>query len=191
MNWRWGKKKSHAETDTPQVEATAEEVVPHRWEGHRTGPVPGACDSFVDCWTEFGLNVDFTSDDRHRAVHVRARALSDRTSLWVDGVPVAEDVWLDQSGYWVDDRFYVVEAEGPEDHPEQYPAMGNLGCTIFSLVIHDVERATTQILIPDATEKWTYPHVRLDGDTWRVFADKAAVEADRPDRVFPAVPPSP
>ncbi|MFE2913427.1 hypothetical protein ACFXI0_21450 [Kitasatospora indigofera] len=156
----------------------------------RCGPVPGACDAFTDCWTEFGLTVRFTADDRHRAVHLRDRARSDRVSVWVDGIPVAEDAWLDESGVWVDDRLYVVEAAGPEDHPEQDFVFGRLGHVILSVVVHDVERATTQVLVPTAAESWTDPVVRREGDTWRLYPHRAAVDAGRPDRVLPVEPPS-
>ncbi|MFF1871564.1 hypothetical protein [Streptomyces sp. CB03911] len=155
----------------------------------RCGPVPGACDAFLDCWTEFGLTVRFTADDRHRAVHLRDRADSDRVSLWVDGVAVAEGAWLDESGRWVDERLYVVDAAGPEDHPEQDFTFGHLGHVILSVVVHDVERATTQVLVPAAGESWTDPVVRRDGDTWRLYPHRSAVDAGRPDRVLPVEPP--
>ena len=119
---------------------------------------------------------------------LRDKAGSGWTGLWVDGVRVAEEVELDQSGCWLDDRFYVIEAAGPEEHPEQSLAMGHLACRITSKVIHDAERATTQVLVPDATEIWTRPCLRLRGDTWRVYPDLAALEADRPDRVLPVAP---
>lgn len=154
----------------------------------RIGPIPGACSSFVDCWRGTGLHVEFTSDDRHRAVHLKDK--TEKVGVWVDGVPLPEDAWLDESGYWVDDRFYVVQAAGPEDHPEQDLAMGHLGCRVLAVVIHDVQQATTRMIVPDATETWTDPCVRLDGGTWRLYADGATAEAGRPARLFPAVPPS-
>ncbi|MEV6397870.1 hypothetical protein AB0M39_24375 [Streptomyces sp. NPDC051907] len=157
----------------------------------RTGPIPGACDSFWDCWTPYELNVDFTDDERHRAVHLRDDTGDLSVRLWVDGVPVAQDIMLERTGHWLDDRFYVVEAEGPEDHPEQRLAFGQLACHIISLVVHDAERAATQVFVPGPQEIWTDPRVRRDGDTLRLYADLAAAEADRPDRVVPAAPPSP
>ncbi|GAA3031813.1 hypothetical protein GCM10010448_12250 [Streptomyces glomeratus] len=107
---------------------------------NRTGPAPGACSGFTDCWTAYGIDVAFTPDHRHRAVHIQAP--SGRCMLWVDGVRVAEGLALEHSGYRVGERFYVVQAAGPENHPEQGPAMGDLGWNILSLVVHDVERAT-------------------------------------------------
>lgn len=155
---------------------------------YRSGPVPGACSGFKDCWSAYGIDVVFTADDRHRAVHIQDPSDFSRVGVWVDGVRVAEDVVLEQSGYWADKRFYVVQAEGPQDHPEQGLAMGNLGWNILSLVVHDVERATTLMLVPEATETWTYPVLRVDGDTLLVYPDDEACESGRPDRVLPVEP---
>ncbi|MFG2867032.1 hypothetical protein [Streptomyces sp. NPDC048338] len=158
--------------------------------GIRSGPVPGACSSFIDCWSPLGLRVKFSGNDRHRAVHLRLGPPVDPVGVWVDGVRLAPDLWLDEAGYWLDDRFYVVEASGPDDHPEQLiPSMGHMGCSIMTLVVHDVERATTQVLVPEAGENWTWPVLRLTDGTFRVYADEAALEADAPDRVLPAAPP--
>ncbi|MET8451095.1 hypothetical protein [Streptomyces sp. NPDC005209] len=153
---------------------------------NRTGPIPGACGGFKDCWTTYGINVKFTPDDRHRAVHIQDP--SDRCMLWIDGVRVAEGLALEHSGYWASSRFYVVETEGPKDHPEQGLAMGNLCWNILSLVVHDVERATTRVLVPEATETWTCPVLRVDGEALRVYPDYEVCEDASPDRVLPIEP---
>ncbi|MEU2158842.1 hypothetical protein ABZ532_28180 [Streptomyces sp. NPDC019396] len=155
---------------------------------HRTGPVPGACDSFCD-FDGVALHIDFTSDDRHRAVVMRDQERGGRMSLWVNGVPAAHGASLDWGGYWLDDRHYVIQAEGPDGHPEQALAMGTLCCAIMSLVIHDAELAETRVLVPEPTELWNYPQVRRHGDTLHVYADPEAAEAGRPDRVLPVAPP--
>ncbi|MFI8086334.1 hypothetical protein ACIF6L_36745 [Kitasatospora sp. NPDC086009] len=160
---------------------------------HRTGPVPGACSGFKDCWSAYGIDVEFTADDRHRAVHLRDPSDHSRTDVWVDGVRVADGITLDSSGYWVDGRYYVVQAEGPQDHPEQSHTMGHLCCTVLSLVVHDAELATTRILVPRATEAWTDPELGRDGDTLCVYPSRGARAAGRADRVLPVepLPPSP
>ncbi|MGW1894409.1 hypothetical protein ACWCP6_29835 [Streptomyces sp. NPDC002004] len=157
---------------------------------YRMGPVPGACSDFKDCWSAYGIDVEFTASDRHRAVHIQDPSEFSMVGLWVDGVRVAEGVSLEQSGYWADERFYVVQAEGPEDHPEQSPVMGNLGYHVLSLVVHDVERAATRMLVPEATETWTDPMLLVDGDTLCVYPDPKARAAGRPDRVIPVEPSS-
>ncbi len=155
----------------------------------RTGPVPGACGSFVDCWSDLELRVEFSADDRHRAVHMTDRDRWGEVGVWVDGVRLMVDAWLDRSGYWVGDRFYVLRAAGPEDHPDQQIALGLLGYRILSLVIHDARRGTTRVFVPNASQSWTDPFVRLDGDQLHLYADEAAVTADRPDRSVPAESP--
>ncbi|MEU5532216.1 hypothetical protein [Streptomyces sp. NPDC020362] len=103
---------------------------------------------------------------------------------------MAEGAALEHSGYWADERFHVVQAAGPENHPEQGLATGNLGCSILSLVVHDAERATPQVLVPGTEETWTCPVLRVDGDRLLVYPDDQAHEAGLPDRVLP-IPPSP
>ncbi|MBL1084984.1 hypothetical protein JK359_23930 [Streptomyces actinomycinicus] len=157
---------------------------------NRMGPLPGACAGFTDCWTAYGIDVAFTPDDAHRAVHVLHP--SGRCMLWVDGVRVAEGAALEHSGYWADERFYVVQAAGPRNHPEQHIAMGNLGWNILSLVVHDAARVTTRVLEPEATQTWTSPVLRVDGRTLCVYPDPEAGEDAPPDRVLPVEPlPSP
>ncbi|MFJ9819588.1 hypothetical protein ACIRU3_30855 [Streptomyces sp. NPDC101151] len=153
---------------------------------NRTGPVPGACSGFTDCWSTYGIDVAFTSDDRHRAVHIQNP--SDHCMVWIDGVRIAEGLSLEHSGYWASKRFYVVQAAGPENHPQQGLAMGNLAWNILSLVVHDVERATTQVLVPGATETWTSPVLRVDGRALCVYPDHEACESALPDRVLDVEP---
>lgn len=57
-------------------------------------------------------------EDRHRAVFCRDTAGS-AVRLWVDGVPVGSGGGLDSYGHWLDGRFLVVQAEGPDCHPLQ------------------------------------------------------------------------
>ncbi|MGV9268239.1 hypothetical protein ACWDRR_26650 [Kitasatospora sp. NPDC003701] len=155
---------------------------------HRTGPVPGACSGFKDCWSAYGIDVEFTADGRHRAVHLQDPSDHSRMDVQVDGVRLAEALTLDSSGYWVGRRYYVVQAGGPPEHPEQGLTMGNLCCNILSLVVHDAALATTRILVPEATESWTDPELRLDGGTLYVYPNPQAREAGRADRVLPVEP---
>ncbi|WP_329485163.1 hypothetical protein OG618_01010 [Kitasatospora sp. NBC_01246] len=154
----------------------------------RTGPVPSACTGFKDCWSAYGIDVEFTADGRHCAVHFQDPSDRSRTDVQVNGVRVAESLRLDSSGYWVGRRNYVVQAEGPPDHPEQGLTMGNLCCAILSLVVHDAELVTTRILVPEAAETWTDPELRLDRDTLHVYPNGQAREAGRADRVLPVEP---
>ncbi|MGW7327079.1 hypothetical protein ACWGIU_00280 [Streptomyces sp. NPDC054840] len=146
--------------------------------GRREGPAPGACSGFYgDTW----LRVRFSPDDRHCAVSCREDEKW-ASRLWVDGVQVEADVALDFGGHWQGNRFYVVQAMGPDDHPMQRWGPG--GGWIASLLIHDIERGASRLLVPEDTEAWTDPLVVLTGDELRVYADRAAHDADEPGRVL-------
>jgi len=151
-------------------------VAPARGEG----PVAGACGGFHG---EARLRVEFSADDRHRAVFLR----DERTGvarLWVDGEPVAEGGALDAWGYWLGDRHLVVRAEGPPGHPRQQWFPGSVTGSIASLLIHDVLRQRSRVLVPTDTENWTEPQVALESDELRVYPDSSARTADAPDRVL-------
>lgn len=151
--------------------------------GARYGPLPGGCDEFTDRQGQVWFTVAFTSDDRHRAVHLHDEPHAGMGRLWVDGVEVAPDQVLQDRGEWLDDRFYIVAAAAPLDHPEQRLVFGH--STVFSLVIHDAENADTRLLVPKADERWTQPTADLRDGTWYVYPELAAFREDRPDRIFP------
>ncbi|MER7340196.1 hypothetical protein ABT403_20455 [Streptomyces sp. NPDC000075] len=151
----------------------------------RSGPVPGACSRFIDCWTPHEIRVHFTADDRHRAV-LLLRGGPDAARLWVDGTPVGEGEWLDNGGHWEQDRFYVIRVGGPADHPAQ--GLGDFGDWLYrivSLLVYDAERALAHVLVPGPDEHWTDPVLRIDGGTAHVYATPAAEQAATPDRRFP------
>uniref|UniRef100_A0AAU2JI20 Uncharacterized protein n=1 Tax=Streptomyces sp. NBC_00049 TaxID=2903617 RepID=A0AAU2JI20_9ACTN len=152
---------------------------------HRHGEVPGACSSFIDCFSKHEIDVTFADGDRHRSV-LLFRDHPGEARLWVDGVRVGEGEWLDKGGFWEGERFFTIRIEGPEDHPEQgIGAMGNQLCTIVSLLIHDAQRGTTRILVPEATESWTDPVLAVrDGAGWVYPTREARAAGGAPDRVF-------
>ncbi|WP_099343804.1 MULTISPECIES: hypothetical protein [unclassified Actinoplanes] len=113
--------------------------------------------------------IDFSPAGRHRAVLWWDRANAGR--LWVDGQPVGDGIVLDSVGRWVDDRFYTVQAAGPDDHPAQEWEMGGLGRRIRSLLLYDAGHASARLLVPAAGESWTDPWVSRDGGSLRVHAD--------------------
>ncbi|MEU6862037.1 hypothetical protein ABZ924_01970 [Streptomyces sp. NPDC046876] len=153
----------------------------------RHGPVAGACSSFVDCHTSLGMRADFTADDRHRAVVVESRYSG--VMLWVDGVRVEAPTFLDETGYWVDDRYYVVEMVGPADHPRQgHSAMGILA-DVLSLVIHDVTTHTTHVVDPEPDEYWPDPVAARRDGTWHLYPTREAYAANTPDRTLTTLPP--
>ncbi|MEU4690522.1 hypothetical protein [Actinoplanes sp. NPDC023714] len=142
----------------------------------REGPVPGGCDTFYGWWDgSYPVRVAFSPGDRHRAVHW------DR-DLWIDGAAVAGDQTLDDYGSWLDERFFVIAAEGPDDHPAQSYVWDSLYSTIRSLVVHDADRGTTLILVPTPEERWTQPEAVRDGDRLLIHPDGPGGE---PDRVLP------
>ncbi|WP_405828663.1 hypothetical protein [Streptomyces sp. NBC_00105] len=156
--------------------------------GHRNGAVPGACTSFIDCWSRHEIDVTFTAGDRHRSV-LLFRGGPSEARLWVDGVRVGEDELLDKGGHWVEERFFVIQVEGPEDHPRQ--GLGHIGAQLYaivSLLVHDAERHTTRVFVPDRTEHWTDPVLRVRNGTGYVYATPEADAADTPDREFPVDP---
>ncbi|WP_371680798.1 hypothetical protein [Streptomyces sp. NBC_01276] len=147
----------------------------------REGPVAGACSGFWDCYTRFGVRAAFTADDRHRAVTVQGRWSG--VMLWVDGIRVEAPNFLDDTGYWVDDRFYVTETAAPDDHPLQgHVGMGEIA--VLSLVIHDVTTATTHIVDPEPHENWSCPVAVLRAGEWRLYPTLEAHDGDRPDRTL-------
>ena len=153
-------------------------------EGRREGPVPGACDAFYGYYgDDLRIQVGFAPRDRHRAVFWADNPASVR--LWVDGVPVGTEHLLATPGYWVGDRFLVVDVPGPDDHPAQRYVLSDLVTTIVSLLIHDAEKSSTHLLVPRPDELWTDPRVERHGDVLHVYPDRAAREASRPDRTLP------
>ncbi|MFJ8163762.1 hypothetical protein ACIRBY_22945 [Streptomyces sp. NPDC096136] len=151
----------------------------------RSGPVPGACSRFIDCWTPHEVRVHFTSDDRHRAV-LLLRGGPDAARLWVDGAPVGEGERLDNGGHWEDDRFYVIRIGGPADHPAQ--GLGDFGDWLYrivSLLVYDADRALAHVLVPRPGEHWTDPVVRIRDGTARVYATGDAEASGTVDRSFP------
>lgn len=160
-----------------------------RADGHddrvrREGPLPGACDSFYLERREDHVWVDFSAGERHRAV---LWADSSRGgTLWVDGTRVGEELTLDLSGQWLDDRFYTVQAEGPADHPAQDHQMGSLVSRIRSVLLYDAERSRTRLLVPGPDEPWTFPWIVSDGRSLLVYADSDDVQGGiAPTRTLP------
>ncbi|GAB7051507.1 hypothetical protein [Catenuloplanes indicus] len=140
---------------------------------HREGPVPGGCDHYVGWWGDsYGLRVAFSAGDRHRAVQWDRK-------LWIDGAPIAAEQSLDEYGAWLDERFFVILAEGPDDHPDQAYIWDSPVSAIRSLVVHDADRAATLVLVPTAGERWTNPTVVRDGDVLLVHPDRDGGAADR------------
>lgn len=87
--------------------------------GEREGPVPGACAGFHGFRDDFEVHIRFSgAGDRHRTVFWRDTARP-ATRLWVDDAPVGWGAGLDSYGHWLDGRFLVVQAEGPDSHPRQ------------------------------------------------------------------------
>ncbi|MFE2533578.1 hypothetical protein [Streptomyces sp. NPDC059371] len=168
----------------PVAPSAAEEVA----RGEREGPVPGACGGFHGFRGDFEVHVRFSGGrDRHRAVFWRDTAGS-AVRLWVDGVPVGSGAGLDSYGRWLDGRFLVVQAEGPDGHPRQSYGPGTLVTGIVSVLIHDAAHGSTRMLIPEPHERWTDPQVVLAGEALRVYATREAVATGVPDRILPARP---
>ncbi|WP_106317778.1 hypothetical protein [Actinoplanes italicus] len=150
--------------------ATAGEAV------HREGPLPGGCDRYFGWWGGSSvLRVAFSAGDRHRAVHWDGR-------LWIDGLPIADDQTLDEYGRWLDDRFFVILAEGPPDHPAQTFTWDTPVSTIRSVVVHDADQGSTTVLTPTAEETWTNPTVVRNGAVLLIHPDQAG---SAPDRTLP------
>ncbi|MFE9630952.1 hypothetical protein [Streptomyces sp. NPDC006463] len=163
-------------------------VVPpgEKLESYRHGGIPGACSSFIDCWSKHEIDVTFADGDSHRSV-LLFRDHPGKARLWVDGVRVGEGEWLDKGGFWVDERFFTIRIEGPKDHPEQ--GLGHMGAQLYnivSLLIHDAERGTTRILVPEDTENWTDPVLAVrDGMGWVYPTREDRAAGGTPDRIFP------
>ncbi len=153
---------------------------------YRHGGIPGACSSFIDCWSKHEIDVTFADGDDHRSV-LLFRDHPGKARLWVDGVRVGEGAWLDKGGIWVEQRYFTIQIEGPQDHPEQGPGdIGRQLYNIVSLLIHDAERGTTRILVPEATESWTDPALEVRDGVGRVYPTwEARAAGGTPDRIIP------
>ncbi|MEU9251779.1 hypothetical protein AB0D66_08045 [Streptomyces sp. NPDC048270] len=153
---------------------------------HRHGEAPGACSSFIDCWSRHQIDVTFTAGDSHRSV-LLFRDSPAEARLWVDGVRLGEGQLLDKGGFWEDERFFTIRVGGPEDHPRQ--GLGDIGDQLYrivSLLIHDAERGTTRILVPEDTENWTDPVLDVRDGMGRVYpTHEALAGGGAPDRTFP------
>ncbi|WP_329388534.1 hypothetical protein OG625_33725 [Streptomyces sp. NBC_01351] len=157
---------------------------------HR-GWAPGACSSFVDCYSRHEVRVRFTPDDRHRAA-LLLRGSPAEARLWVDGLPVAEGEWLDNGGHWQEGRYFVIRLGGPSDHPRQgHREIGQWLYDIVSLLVYDAELRRAHVFVPDDSEQWNDPVVDVRGGTGCVYADQAARDADTPAREFAVEPPPP
>ncbi|MFE6828425.1 hypothetical protein [Streptomyces sp. NPDC057690] len=168
----------------PFARSAAEEVP----RGEREGPVQGACAGFHGFRSDFEVHVRFSGgDDRHRAVFWRDMETS-VVRLWVDGVQVGAGTGLEAYGHWLDGRFLVVRAEGPDDHPRQSYGPGMLVTGIVSVLIHDAAHGSTRTLTPGPQERWTDPQVVLAGEKMRVYATREARAADVTDRILSALP---
>ncbi|MEU6309490.1 hypothetical protein [Streptomyces sp. NPDC047014] len=153
---------------------------------YRHGGVAGACSSFSDCYSKQQIDVTFADGDRHRSV-LLYRDHPAEARLWVDGVRVGEGKWLDKGGFWEAERFFFIRIEGPENHPEQGPGeIGTYLYNIVSLLIHDAERGTSRILVPEDTESWTDPMLAVRDGMAYVYPTREDRAAEgTPDRVFP------
>ncbi|GLW31106.1 hypothetical protein [Actinoplanes regularis] len=151
---------------------------------HREGPLPGACDSFHLELPEGHVRIGFSAGDRHRAVLWWESSLG--TMLWIDGTRIGRDLTLDTSGRWLDDRFYLTHAAGPEDHPAQAYEPGGLSSRIRSVLLHDADRSSTRLLSPNPDELWTDPWIVRDGESLLVYPKPEDIEAGtHPARVLP------
>ncbi|MFJ3877616.1 hypothetical protein ACIPW5_09185 [Streptomyces sp. NPDC090077] len=156
-----------------------------------SGPVPGACSRFTDCHTAHEIRVHFTDDDRHSTV-LLLRGGPDEARMWVDGVPVGEGRWLDNGGWWQDDRFYVIRVGGPAGHPKQGPGdIGDWLYRIVSLLVYDAERAVARVFDPGPDEEWTDPVLEVRDGLLRIYPTEEARAAGTPDREFPLDTPCP
>ncbi|BBH68686.1 hypothetical protein ACTI_53710 [Actinoplanes sp. OR16] len=126
------------------------------------GPAPGACDTYYG--DDAAIVVRFSPGDRHRAVFLREPG-----SLWVDGVRVGADQHISWYGRWLDDRWLVAQAEGPDDHP-----LWTYERQILNVIVHDAEERVTLVLTPGPEDAWTNPWPERDGDGWKVRAEGRA-----------------
>lgn len=119
-------------------------------------------------------------------------------ALWLDGrlLPYPQELTfgcsITGSGEWIDDRYFVVDVDGPPEHPDYVEEKANGRGSVLSLLVVDARHRSCHLLNPRAHEPWLRPRITVQTDgRWRIDpgidadADPALYDEDA-DR--PAVP---
>ncbi|WP_423598429.1 hypothetical protein [Roseateles sp. MS654] len=119
-------------------------------------------------------------------------------ALWLDGrlLPYPQELTfgcsINGSGEWIDDRYFVIDVDGPPEHPDYVEELANGRGSVLSLLVVDARHRSCHLLNPRAHEPWLHPRIAVQPDgRWRIdpgidaSADTALYDDDA-DR--PAVP---
>lgn len=95
-------------------------------------------------------------------------------ALWLDGrlLPYPQELTFGASiagsGDWIDERYLVIDVDGPPEHPGYIEEKANGGGSVLSLLIVDARHRTCHLLNPRAHEPWLRPRVTAQRGRWRI-----------------------
>ncbi|MDH0867100.1 hypothetical protein [Mitsuaria sp. GD03876] len=96
-------------------------------------------------------------------------------ALWLDGrlMPYPQELTfgcsINGSGEWIDDRYFVVDVDGPPEHPDYVEEKANGRGSVLSLLVVDARHRSCHLLNPRAHEPWLRPRISVQADgRWRI-----------------------
>ena len=136
------------------------------------------------------VRIHFSPKQSHQAVTLQLRDWAGAL-LWIDGIQV--DVPRDRDdaplcepyANWADERFVYLQTGGLWDHPLLNPTKIDMLGDIRGLLIWDSAKRLRHLELPEPTQAWTHPLLRVGDDALRIYPDGKAYQANRPDRTLP------
>nr|WP_297529698.1 hypothetical protein [uncultured Roseateles sp.] len=148
-----------------------------RTAGFRIADAPGRLHRAV-VWWEDGRLPEYPDTERVFETPYGA-------ALWLDGrlLPYPQELnfgcSVNGSGEWIDDRYFVVDVDGPTEHPDYVEELANGRGSVLSLLVVDARHRTCHLLNPRAHEPWLRPRITVQDDgRWRIDPGTDAGDAD-------------
>lgn len=148
-----------------------------RTAGFRIADAPGRLHRAV-VWWEDGRLPEYPDTERVFEMPYGA-------ALWLDGrlLPYPQELnfgcSVNGSGEWIDDRYFVVDVDGPTEHPDYVEELANGRGSVLSLLVVDAKHRTCHLLNPRAHEPWLRPRITVQDDgRWRIDPGTDAGDAD-------------
>lgn len=138
-----------------------------RTAGFRIADAPGRLHRAV-VWWEDGRLPEFPQDGAVFEAPYGA-------ALWLDGrlLPYPQELTfgcsIAGSGEWLDDRYFVLDVDGPPEHPDYVEELANGRGSVLSLLVVDARHRSCHLLNPRAHEPWLRPRITVQADgRWRI-----------------------